>query len=291
MRYFHVTTIKGYIVIFICLSPKAVHLELVSGYSSDDFLAAFRRFTSTRGPCSKLYSDQGTTFVGSNKEIQELYSKSTPYILDLAKKLVDVGTTWSFNPPGAPHFGGICEAAVKSVKHHLRRVVGPSTLTFEEFYTLLKQIEACLNSRPLLPLTDDPSEHHFLSPALLLTQSESYIIPEPNFINEKIPPLQRYKRVQQMVQDWWKQWSHEYLQNLQERQKWHSKQPEIEVNDIVLISDEATPLAKWSLAHVTKIYKGSDGLTRVINLETGTSGFKRPIHKLILLCKLNNEPG
>ena len=81
------------------------------------------------------------------------------------------------------------------------------------------------------------------------------------------------------------------MQNLQERQKWHSKQPEIEVNDIVLISDEATPLAKWSLAHVTKIYKGSDGLTRVINLETGTSGFKRPIHKLILLCKLNNEPG
>ena len=99
--------IKGYIVILICLSTKAVHFELVSGYLSDDFLAAFRQFTFTRGPCSKLYSDQGTTFVGANKELQELYSKSTSYILDLAKKLVDVGTTWSFNLPGAPHFGGI----------------------------------------------------------------------------------------------------------------------------------------------------------------------------------------
>ena len=74
-------------------------------------------------------------------------------------------------------------------------------LSFEEYYTLLKQIESCLNSRPLVPLSDDPSDNLFLSPSLLLTQAESYILPEPSYLKDKIPPLQRYKQVQQ-VQDW-----------------------------------------------------------------------------------------
>ena len=83
--------------------------------------------------------------------------------------LADDGTTWEFNPPGAPHFGGIWEAAVKSVKHHIFRVLGSTKYTFEEFYTFLKQVECCLNSRPLLPLTEDPTDL-FLSPSLLLNQ-------------------------------------------------------------------------------------------------------------------------
>ena len=64
---------------------------------------------------------------------------------ELENLLVDEGTSWVFNPPGSPHFGGLWEAAVKSVKHHLRRVLGNHKLTFEELYTLIKQIEACLN--------------------------------------------------------------------------------------------------------------------------------------------------
>ena len=127
--------------------------------------------------------------------------ESSDYMHRLVGSLASEGTSWTFNAPGAPHFGGIWEAAVKSVKHHVRRVIGCHKLTFEEFYTLLKQIESCLNSRPLIPLTDDPSDNLFLSPSLLLTQAESYILPEPSYLEEKIPLLQRYKQVQQ-VQDW-----------------------------------------------------------------------------------------
>ena len=264
-------------------------MELVTGYSSQDFLAAFRRFTSTRGPCSKLFSDQGTTFVGADKDLRQLYVKSLAYMQELTGSLVNEGTSWTFNPPGAPHFGGIWEAAVKSVKHHLRRVVGCHKLTFEEFYTLLKQVESCLNSRPLIPLTDDPSDNQFLSPSIILTQSNSYITPEPNYLNTKIPPLQRYMQIQQMLQDWWRQWSLEYLQTLQERHKWKQAKKDIGIDDIVLISDEAMPPAKWPLARVIKCYKGKDGLIRVVDLKTSTSVLKRPIHKLILLEKLNNE--
>ena len=265
------------------MSTKAVNLELVSGYTSADFIAAFRRFVAVRGQCSKLYSDQGTTFIGADRELKQLYMKSSSYMHELGNSLTNEGTSWSFNPPEAPHFGGIWESAVKSVKHHIRRVVGSHSLTFEEFYTLLKQIEACLNSRPLVPLNDSPSDNCFLTPSLLLTQSNSFIIPEPSYLEEKIPPIERYKQVQQMLQDWWKYWSLEYLQSLQERHKWRFNKRDIQVNDIVLITDETLPPAKWPLARVIKVYKGPDGLVRVADLKTSWSTFKRPIHKLILL--------
>ena len=131
-----------------------------------------------------------------------------------------------------------------SIKHHIRRVVVNRQLTFEEYYTLLKQIEGCLNSRPLVPLTDDPSDNAFLSPSLLLTQSESCILPEPNYENIKIPPVERYKLIQQMMQNWWRCWSGEYLQSLQERHKWTQNQKNIETGDVVLISDETMPPSK-----------------------------------------------
>ncbi|XP_044760854.1 uncharacterized protein LOC123318300 [Coccinella septempunctata] len=94
-----------------------------------------------RGSCSDLYSDQDTTFVGADRELRDLYKRSSPFVNDLTNKLVNEGTKWHFNPPAAPHFGGIWEAAVKSTKHHLRRVIGAHKLTFEEFYTLLTQYQ------------------------------------------------------------------------------------------------------------------------------------------------------
>ena len=58
---------------------------------------------------------------------------------------------WKFIPEHFPHFGGLWEAAVKSMKTQLKRVIGDTKLTFEEFATVLTQVEACLNSCPLVP--------------------------------------------------------------------------------------------------------------------------------------------
>ena len=110
-------TYKGYIAVLVCMTTKAVHFELVSGYSSDDFIDAFRTFTSTRGQFSGLYSDQGTTFVGADKILRQMYMESTDYMHQLVGSLANERTSWTFNAPGAPHFEGIWEAAVKSVKN------------------------------------------------------------------------------------------------------------------------------------------------------------------------------
>ncbi|XP_032689247.1 uncharacterized protein LOC116852727 [Odontomachus brunneus] len=109
---------KAVIAVFVCLATRAVHLEVVFDYTFEVFLPTLRRFTSRqqRRIAEQLACDQ----------IQ-----------------------WSFNPPSAPHFGGLWEATVKSLKHYLRRVLGEATLTYEEMSTLLTQVEGCLNSRSL----------------------------------------------------------------------------------------------------------------------------------------------
>ena len=200
---------KGYIVIFICLATKAVHLELVSDYSAEAFLAAYRRFLSRRGHCAHMYSDQGPNFIGAAKEISLLFEESSPCMDTITHSLAKNSTQWHFIPAASPHHGGIWEAAVKPTKHHLRRVLGEVKLTFEEFTTLLSQVEACLNSRPLTVITDDPTDSQALTPAHFLIQSDSFILPEPDLRDDKIPIGQRWKLLQQMLHQFWARWSAE----------------------------------------------------------------------------------
>ena len=151
-------THKGYVALFVCLSTRAVHLELVSDCSTEAFLAALRRFTSRRGICTVIQSDRGTNFVGAARELRDMLAHLDTGHDIIHSTLLKDGIEWRFNPPAAPHFGGLWEAAVKSTKYHLRRVVGEQHFTYEEMTTLLHQIEACLNSRPLQSMSDDPGD-------------------------------------------------------------------------------------------------------------------------------------
>jgi len=137
---------KGFIAVFVCLCTRAVHLDVASDYSADAFLAVLRRFVARRGLCRDLYSDCGTNFVGADAQLRELFTQASKEGQQVATRLAEDRIQWHFNPPAAPNFGGIWEAEVKSAKHHLRRTIGESTLTFEEMVTLLSQVEACLNS-------------------------------------------------------------------------------------------------------------------------------------------------
>ncbi|XP_071629533.1 uncharacterized protein [Temnothorax longispinosus] len=129
---------KAYIAIFVCMATRAVHLEIVDGYSTPAFLGAYSRFCARRGLSASIYSDNGTTFVGADRELKAAFR---PALRDpnFLNRTVSDYVLWHFIPPAAPHFGGLWEAGVRSVKHHLRRVVGTHTLTFEEFATLLNE--------------------------------------------------------------------------------------------------------------------------------------------------------
>jgi len=113
-------TNKDYIVLFICLSTSAVHIEFVSDYLGETFIAAYKRFTGRRGICSVLFSDYGTNFVEANSKLKRLFSVAIAESQKMAALLVRDSTQWKFNPPSAPHFGCKWEAGVKSVKYRLK---------------------------------------------------------------------------------------------------------------------------------------------------------------------------
>ncbi|XP_046408785.1 uncharacterized protein LOC124173310 [Ischnura elegans] len=210
---------KDCIAIFICLATKAIHIELVSDMTTAAFIVALRRFIARRGKCNHIYSDSGSNFVGAERELKKLFTDK-----ERGRRITDFlsqeGCQWHFNPPNSPHQGGLWEAGVKSIKYHLRRVVGVASLTFEEMLTVLTQIEACLNSRPLCPLSDDPSDISFLTPGHFLTGGALTSLPEPDLCDVALHRLTRWQRVQQMVQRVWRCWSREYLHTLQQHQKW-----------------------------------------------------------------------
>ncbi|XP_077257508.1 uncharacterized protein LOC143894759 [Temnothorax americanus] len=176
-------TYKGWICVFVCFSTSAIHLEVVSDYSSEGFIAAFRRFSARRGIAQTIYSDCGTTFIGADAALKKMFIQSSQEHQRIAQILQQDCTRWEFNPPGALHMGGKWEAVVKSVKFHLRRTIGETLLTTEELTTLLTQIEAILNSRPLEPLSDDPEDVSALTPGHFLIGGPLTTIPEPSPID------------------------------------------------------------------------------------------------------------
>ena len=179
---------------FVCFSSKAVHLEVsVSAYTTDAFLAALRRFTSRRGLCTDIYSDCGTNFSGADRQLREMLRASSSEGRKIAHVATSEGIHWHFNPPSAPHFGGLWEAAMKSAKYHLRRTIGETRLTFEEMSTLLAQVGACLNSRPMHALSDDSDDLTALTPGHLLIGAPLLAIPEPSLTDKKENLLSRYR--------------------------------------------------------------------------------------------------
>lgn len=273
--------VKAYMCIFICTSTKAVHLECVSDLTTDSFLAAFDRFVSRRGLPAHIYSDNGTNFVGaaaSLAEIQDFLQRSHPEIHNYCtERFIE----WHFNPPSAPNFGGLWEAAVKSTKFHLHRVLNKRVLTFEEFSTLLTRIEAVLNSRPLFEPSPDPNESLItLTPGHFLVGRPLVQAPDRTYAPQ-LGLKSRWILIRQLLQNFWHIWSKHYLHTIIQRNKWHHSREPFAVGQIVLAYGVDTSPSEWPLGIITQVHPGHDGIVRVVTLRTAYGTYKRPVNKLI----------
>jgi hypothetical protein len=283
--------IKCYIAIFVCLSTRAIHLEVVSDMSTQAFLAALKRFISRRGRCTNIYSDNGTNFVGAKGELKKLQEliQTKDHKQMVTRFAQGEGIKWHFIPPRAPNFGGIWEAGVKSFKYHLRRVMGNECLTFEEMTTLTSQIEACLNSRPLIPLSNDPTDPSVLTPGHFLIGSPLTCIPEPDLVNVKLGLLSRWQLIQRLLQQFWRRWSLDYLSHLQQRTKWTTSSTNVQPGVLCIVKEDNVPPLNWKIAVILELHPGPDGLVRVVTIRTASGQFKRPISKICLLPSPNSS--
>ncbi|XP_035220692.1 uncharacterized protein LOC118193680 [Stegodyphus dumicola] len=258
-----------------------MHLEVVSELTTEAFLACLRRFLPERSKPAVIWSDNATNFKGA-RNILNAYNdicKSNP----IQGFSAEEGIQWKFIPPASPHFGGLWEANIKSVKRILLRVAKSAIMNFEELTTLVTQIEAVLNSRPLSPLFSDPSDLQPLTPGHFLTGSAMLSFPEPHTASDSLSFHSTWELLQRHQAKFWKRWHSEYLNQLQNRAKWSSSQPNMQIGQLVLLKDSNSNLLHWPLGRIQQVHPGADDLVRVVEVKTSTGVLRRAINKIIPL--------
>jgi len=273
---------KAYLALFVCMVTRAVHVEVVSELSTKIFLAALGRFTARRGIPYSIHSDNATTFVGANNELQELHdffaSPETQKEIYNFTSILNI--SWHFIPPRAPHFGGLWENAVKNFKKIFRVVTLNAILNYEELNTFSAQIEAILNSRPLTPLTEDPNDLRYISPAHFLIGRPLTVLPFHVPTTTHVDNRSRWRQLQAMTQDLWERWTKEYLVTLQKKGKWTSESENLKVGTVVILKDPGTTPSAWKLGRIVEVHPGQDQKVRVVTVLTPAGNFKRAISSL-----------
>lgn len=277
-------TCKRYGVIFTCMASRAIHLEVASSLETDACINALRRFISRRGQVKHLRSDNGTNFVGAQRELKEaLASVNHDKIQGV---LSQVGIRWSFNPPAGSHHGGVWERMIRSVKKVLCSVLHQQRLDDDGLHTVLCEVESILNDRPITKLSDDPNDLEPLTPNHLLLLKGKPALPPGLFEAHDQYSRRRWKQVQYLSDLFWKRWIGEYLPLLQERQKWNQKKKSLSAGDIVVVMDSSAPRGSWALGKVIEVFPDKNGLVRSVRLQTKSSIIDRPITKLCLLYEV-----
>lgn len=264
---------KRYLCLFTCLQCRAVHLELAFGLDTDAFIRAFKRFIGRRGKPEMVISDNGTNFVGAVGEIVEITVDNFSMTKELAKERI----RWIFNPPGAPHFGGVFESMIKSAKRAIHAVLGNAEVSDEELNTVIIKVEEMVNSRPLTYQTMDQKEGPPLTPNHFILAGyeegkEKQISP-----GENVSLRKRWRRIDELETHMWKRWMREMIPMWRDRQKWRLEEKSVKNGDLVWILDKETTMGKWPIGMITSIITGTDGKCRVLKIRHGTKEICRPI--------------
>jgi len=283
-------TEKAYVCLFTCASTRGVHLELTRSLTVEDFLLAFRRFTSRRGVPAVLISDNAKTFKASSREITKIARSA-----ELSHYLTDNRIKWTFIVERAPWWGGFWERLIQSVKKSLRKVIGRGIFDFEQLRTIIVEVESIVNARPLTYLHDDTEGISYtLSPSHFMYGRRICNVSNTNHfeVTSTFQSLtKRWKLKQRLLGQFVKQWRRDYLLNLRECHNLNCKKisrSPILIGDVVILRDDLTKRVFWKLATIEELLRGKDGIARaavvkVVNENGSFTLLRRSIQHLIPL--------
>ena len=266
---------KAYIAISTCATTRMLHLELTPDLTTSAYVRSQRRLIARRGCPSLMVSDNGKTFKG--KELKQFNAKHS--------------IKWRYNLPRAPWWGGMFERMVRSTKRCLRKTIGLRKLTYEELCTILLEVEAVINNRPLVYIEENDRDqiltpsHLFCGRRTLDHQSEISSDVKTDITKDDV--VSRSKKINAAIDHFWKRWQREYLVDLRENHKMRTKTKKIDVKtgDAVLIHEDGVKRNKWSMAVIEELINGKDGVTRGATVKKiGVNGkaalLNRPLQKL-----------
>lgn len=286
------TEVKVYLCLFTCATTRAVHLEVVQDLTAESFLLTFRKFASRRSLPRMMISDNGSTYLSAAEDLKSLME-----LPEVKKELSRRGVTWRFIPKRAPWYGGFWERLVGLTKTALKKVLGRRHISLTVLETIIVEIEAVINDRPLTYVSSELGDIEPLTPAHLLHGRRiTYLPHEMVDTDEIVDPSygstdsvrRRAKTLAVVLQDFQKRWRHDYLTSLREfhRSSGDTHQV-IKKGDVVIIHDDV-PRMMWKIAVVNDLVIGGDGLVRAATLRTANGTTNRPITKLYPL-ELNDS--
>ncbi len=265
---------KVWVCLFTCTRIRAIHLEVTTDMSAKGFLLALRRFIARRGKPKEIISDNALQFLLAEKVLEKANKEA------VQRELSSHGIYWNYIPIASPWMGGFYERMIGIVKSALRKTIKKKSLSQDQFYTILTEIENSVNSRPLCYVSGDIEDPEILTPRHFLTVNPISDLPileseldDPDYIpkpSNVTQILESWKRGQHLLQRFWESWSREYLIYLKHDRHPHEtmKSGKItsqfipKVGEVVLICDRNQPRNLWNLGIIQSIYRGDDGEIR-----------------------------
>ena len=263
------STMKLWVVIFLCLNTKAVNMELAPGYATDDFLLAYQSHVNVRGDPLFVHSDRGSQLVAAHSDVAEEMLK---YDWDaIASSTASSGTTWKFAPAGAQWRNGAAESFVKKFKRSFLHLYQNTKFNFAELTVAIRRIANILNHRPISVqrTKSDTKDEEFLSPLtpnMLLTWRNASGPPQDYIDVEE--PWTRHSFIQELEAAWWYQYKVQYFDSLIPTRKWIDEKRNITVDDVVLIkyASKSAP-GTYRLGRVSAVELDDDNLVRTCTVK------------------------
>ena len=288
-------TFKSYVALFTCTATRAVHLEAVPSLTTPQTHLAIRRFLATYPACRRFISDNGKSFSKAATDLKRLFNAvKDPECLEILNgRSVD----WSFNCPRASWHGGVFERLIGVLKSALAKTLGRNLIGYEDFRTILCELAAVINDRPLTHVPAEADAPAALTPAHFVRGGPHIPVAAPflpidRLHGDEVVSGDDLRRGHDLKTKYFRdvsvRWFREYLLMLRTAVTTRGEKARpIQIGDVCLLREDNQPRVRWRLVRILDAHKGRDGEVRIYTVKFENRRTSRRAAQLLYPLELN----